>query len=230
MELRDLYGCEAGLQAIAAEFLGFNIVKAQRPGMKWTSLPLHDPQIQYAADDAWLALRIMWAWLEGHRWRDITIEHGLRTKRQLKLAEGAAEQLPPRKRAAPQGIGRAPPQVAAGPTLCAPRTTMEEASRTQILWQPAGRLCAEAAAGAARVVSAVGARLSRRRPAATHPQGAAGPGVADAPASEATSPTATARAAPARSALRAASPSRRRRVGISHAFAGAISAIGRKKR
>lgn len=79
--------------------LGFTIVKFPRPDSEWTKLPLRDNQVRYAVDHAWVSLRIMWAWLNRHGWRNIKIEHYRPPKRQLQI-DDEAELPPPPKRAA----------------------------------------------------------------------------------------------------------------------------------
>lgn len=166
VDFQKVCKCRGGLQGYAAELLRYNIVKARRDGALWIWLPLNIKQIQYAVDDAWIALMIVWAMLARYGWSRFTPEQGRLSQRQRDTIEAAAQQLP------------------------APQVTVAEAARPHTRRQPPASLRASTAACAAHVTSAPGAGQRRGPPSAprllapaacAHPEPATPPGAAAAP-------------------------------------------------
>lgn len=187
VDFQKVCECKGGLQGYAVELLRYNIVKAQRDGAPWIWLPLNIKQTQYAVDDAWIALMIVWAMLTRYGWSRITPEQGRLSQRQQDIIEAAAQQLPQAKQATGQ---RCIGSMARQSDPPAPQVTVAEAEWPRTRRQPPASLRASTAACAAHVPSAPGAGQRRGPPSAhrllapaacAHPEPATPPGATAAP-------------------------------------------------
>lgn len=63
VDFQKVYLRQYGLQKFAEKILGFKIRKDQRRGLSWTRMPFHTEQLQYGADDVWVAWEIIKAYI-----------------------------------------------------------------------------------------------------------------------------------------------------------------------
>lgn len=94
VDFHNLLGGRRSLQSYAEEYLRFGIVKSARPDSRWTHLPLRNNQLQYAADDAWVALMIIWAYMNAHLGIEIESQRLQPSKKEVLLADRDARRLP----------------------------------------------------------------------------------------------------------------------------------------
>ena len=182
MDIETACGCSGSLQSFAGFYLGFELVKAERRGSKWTDIPLRIDQIQYAADDPYVSREIPLELMNRSDGREIKSEQARPSKRQR--AEGAAALVSPgmaakRKRcnasqfAPTAAVELSPAQRLTRQRYAASQTappvaagTVAEAAQPKRIGQRAGALGAGLAAGALEVAPAVGGCMpdTRSRP------------------------------------------------------------------